>query len=194
MLQQIKTYLLSNKLSVILIIISAIAVSSATYNWYHPQVKTVTTTEYRTQIEEKEVVKIKRVLVPGPKQIVAIEKEVIVKELGIDPVPAEGKEIIANAVIDCGDNDTGDMSVVTIMDTTTGESTIIAKEKPLSLFGFPSDIEAGLRYGFSTKTVQEGNLFARWQFLRVGNAKLGVYGEMSTQPAAKAMLEVAYKF
>lgn len=194
MLLQLKTYLFSNKLSVILIIISAVAVSSATYNWYHPQTVTVTKTEYRTQIEEKEVVKIKRVLVPGPKQIVTIEKQAIVDKLGIDPVPGEGKEIIANAEITCGKDDTPDVSVITIMDTTTGESQIIAKEKPLSLFGFPSNIEAGLRYGLSTQTTQQGDLYARWQFLRIGKIFLGAYGEMTTMPEAKAMLEASFKF
>ncbi len=193
-MEALMTWLRSNKLSAILIIISVASVSSSTWNWYHPQVNTVTKTEYRTQTEEKEVVKIKRVLVPGPKQIVTIEKKVIVDKLGIDPVPGEGKEIIANAEIESGSDDTGDVSVIAVMDTVTGETEIIAKAKPVSLFGFPSNIEAGVRYGLSTQDLQQGNLFARWQFLRVGKLYLGAYGEMTTHPEAKGMLEVSFKF
>lgn len=190
MYQQIKI-LLSNKLTVLLVIISVAAVSSATWNWYHPQVKTVTRTEYRTHVEEKEVTKIKRVLVPGPTKIVTIEKQVIVDKLGVDPAPPEGQEIIANAEFDCGETD---VSALAIMDMTAGTTTIIAKEKPLGLFGFPSNIEAGLRYGLSTQTMQQAGAYARWQFLRIGGFYLGAYGELTTQPEAKAMLDLSYHF
>lgn len=185
------TWLRSNKLLVILIIVTILAVSSAAWNWYHPQIRTISKTEYQTVVQEKEVVKIKRITVPGPVRIVTIEKQVIVEKLGINPVPGDDSEIIANADIPCSE---GGTSIVTLMDMTTGESTIIAKEKPLSLFGFPSNIEAGVRYGLSTDTLQQGNLFARWQFLRVGKVYLAAYGEMTTKPEAKAMLEVVYKF
>lgn len=185
------TIIKDNKTAAILAVVAVVAVSSATWNFYHPQIKTVTKTEYRTQVEEKEVLKIKRVLVPGPTKIVTIEKEVIIRELGIDPVPGDGQEIIANADIECGESG---VSAVAIMDTTTGESRIIAKEKPLSLFGFPSDVEAMLRYGLTTRGGQGGSLAARWQFLRVGAFRLGAYGEVTSQPEAKAMLELAYHF
>jgi hypothetical protein len=187
MLQLLK----NNKLAVALGVVALLAVSSAAWNWYHPQVKTLTKTEYRTVTEEKKVREIKRVMVPGPERIVTIEKKVIVEKLGIDPIPDEGVEVIANADVEPSE---GGTSVVVVMDTTTGESKVIAKEKPLSLFGFPSDVEAMLRYGLTTRGGQAAELAARYQFFRVGKFRLGAYGEVSSQPEAKAMLEVAYKF
>ena len=80
------------------------------------------------------------------------------------------------------------------MNTSTGETTIVAKEKPLPLFGFPNEKEVMLRYGLSTRDAYSGNLAAKWQFLRVGNFYVGAYGEIDTRPDAKAMIEVAYKF
>jgi hypothetical protein len=188
MYQQIRTYLLNNKLLIIVIIL---AVSSATWNWYHPQIRTLTQTEYQTVTQEKEVVKIKRIPVPGPTKIITIEKEVIVEKLGINPAPDDNSEVIANAYIPPSE---GGTSVITVLNMTTGEATIIAKEKPLSLFAFISEPEAALRYGITSRGLQQAEIAARWQFLRVGHFRIGAYGEVSSQQEAKAMLEAAYRF
>lgn len=190
MLIKIKTYLLNNKLSALLLIIALVAVSSAVWNWYHPQIKTLTKTEYQTVEKEKIVEKIRTIRVPGPKEVVTIEKKVIVEKLGIAPV-SDDEEIIGNADVEPSE---GGTSVIAVLDTVTGESRIVAKEKPLSLFGFPSDVEAMVRYGLTTRGGQGAELAARWQFLRIGAFRLGAYGEISSQPEAKGMLEVAYKF
>lgn len=171
-------------------VVAVIALASMAWNWYHPRVNNITTTEYRTVQEEKVVTKIKRVAVPGPTKIITIEKAAVSTKLDV-AIP-EGKEVIANADIEPSE---GGTSVVTVMDMTTGESTVIAKEKPLPLFGFPADVEAMIRYGISTQGVgQQADIAVRYQFLRVGKFKLGAYGELSSQPQAKAMLEVAFKF
>lgn len=180
-----------------LAIVAIIAVCSALWNWYHPRTQTVTKTEYKTQTEEKVVEKIKRITVPGPERIVTIEKPVIVRELGLPQSVADdpNQQIVANAETTTEDGDI--ISSVAIMDAPPGQPatvTIIAKEKPQQLFGFPSNIEAGVRYGLSTKTAQEGNIFARWQFLRIGKVYMGAYGEITTQPNAKAMLEASFRF
>jgi hypothetical protein len=185
-----KLWLLSNKLLIVFIVIAAVAVTSATYNWYHPKVKTITQTEYRTVTEQKEVVKIKRVEIPGPVRIITIDKQTIADKLDIHPL-ADNEHIISNADIPPSESGT---SAVTVLNMDTGESKIIAKEKPFSLFGFPSNIEAGLRYGLASQSGQEGELFTRWQFLRIGKIYLGAYGEMTTKPEAKAMLEVSFRF
>ena len=193
MFQQVKSYLLNNKLVIVLIIVAAVAVSSATWNWYHPQVKTLSRTEYQTVEKEKIVEKIKTVTIPGPERIVTIEKIKIVEKLVLPPSIADdpNKVITGNADIEPSE---GGTSVVSVLNVVTGETEIIAKEKPVSLFGFPFNVEAGVRYGLSTQDLQQGNLFARWQFLRIGKLFLGGYGEMTTKPEAKAMLEVAFKF
>jgi hypothetical protein len=190
---RIKMWLLNNKLAVLLIIVSIIAVSSAAYNWFHPQIKTLTRTEYQTVEKEKTVVQIKTVKVPGPREVVTIEKPVIVERLSLPPEVATdpAQVITGNADIEPSESGT---SVVSVLNVDTGETVMIAKEKPQSLFGFPADIESGIRYGLSTRTLQEGDIYARWQFLRVGKVFLGVYGEISTQPEARAMLDLSYRW
>jgi hypothetical protein len=185
-------WLRNNKLTAAMGIIALIALCSMLWNWYHPQVKTVVTTQYQTVEKEKVVEKIRTVKVPGPQEIVTIEKQVIVEKLKLPESVAndESKVITGNADIPPSE---GGTSVVSVLNTQTGETSIIAKEKPLSLFGFPSDVEAGIRYGLTTHG-QEGDIFARWQFLRVGKVKLGAYSEITTRPEAKAMLETSFKF
>lgn len=174
---------------IILVFIAVVAVSSAVYNWYKPA-KVITKTEYQEVPKEKVITKIKTVYVPGPKQIATIEKEKLAEELNIYDFKEE-EQPIANA--DIPPSKAG-VSIVTVMNTTTGESHVIAKEKQLSLFGFENTRELGIRYGLSTQDGQAGNLFARWHFLRIGSFHIGAYGEIATKPEAKGMLEIAYQF
>jgi hypothetical protein len=193
MFQQIKTYLLNNKLVIVLIIVAAVAVSSAAWNWYHPQVKTLTRTEYQTVEKEKIVEKIKTVTIPGPERIVTIEKIKIVEKLVLPPSIADDPNKVITGNADIGPSE-GGTSVVSVLDVVTGETEIIAKEKPVSLFGFPSNIEAGVRYGLSTQDLQQAVVNAKWDFLRVGSFYVGIYGEINSKPSASAMLAITHKF
>lgn len=182
-----------NKTAVVLFVVTVVAVSSATYNWYHPQTKTVTRTQYQTVEKEKVVEKIRTVRVPGPKEIVTIEKIKIVEKLVLPPSIANDPNQVVTGNADVPPSE-GGTSVVSVLDISTGETTIVAKEKPLSLFGFPSDVEVGIRYGLSTDTAQQGQVYGRWSFLRVGKLYLGAYADVSTKPEARAMLDISFKF
>lgn len=183
----------NNKTAVILFIVAVVAVSSAAWNWYHPRTTTVTRTQYQTVGKEKVVEKIRTVKVPGPKEIVTIEKQVIVEKLVLPPSIASDPNQVITGNADVPPSQ-GGTSVVSVLNTVTGETEIIAKEKHLSLFGFPSDVEAGIRYGLSTDTAQQGQVYGRWNFLRVGKLYLGAYADVSTRPEARAMLDVSFKF
>lgn len=183
----------NNKIMVVLVVVAIVAVSSAAWNFYHPQIRTVTQTQYQTVEKERVVDKIRIVRVPGPKEIVTIEKIKVVEKLGLPSGIANDPNQVITGNADLAASE-GGTSVVSVLNTTTGETQLIAKEKPLSLFGFPSDVEAGIRYGLSTDTVQQGQVYGRWQFLRVGNIYLGAYADMSTKPEARAMLDVSFHF
>jgi hypothetical protein len=176
-----------------LLIIALIAVASAVYSWYRPP-KIVTQTRYVEVPKEKVVARIKTVKVPGPERIVTIEKERIVKALELPESVGndQDKQIIANADIPCDESVNG-QSVVTVMDTQTGESRILAKPKPLPLVGFENRKEIGARYGL-TNEGPEVDVYGRWDFLRVGSLHLGVYGEVNSQAEAKAMMQVGYRW
>lgn len=172
---------------IVLIIIAVVAVSSAVYNWYRPP-KEIVRDHYETVPVEKVVEKIKRVAVPGPKEIITIEKEPLAKELGIPWLMDQGNENqqpIANADIPPSE---GGTSVVTIMDTATGESKIIAKGKPLSLFDFENKLEWEINYALSTKTSQNANLGFRWGFLRIMAIHPHLKAEVNSSPEAKILI------
>ncbi|MDD2899004.1 MAG: hypothetical protein PHI31_09855 [Desulfuromonadaceae bacterium] len=185
-------WLRNNKINAALIVLLLIAIGSTVWNWYHPK-ETVSQTQYQALPKEKIVERIKTVKVPGPKEIVTIEKQVIVEKLKLpESVASDPNTVItANAEVPPSE---GGTSVVTAFNTATGETTIIAKEKPLSLFGFPSNVETGVRYGLTSDGPQQGDIYARWQFLRVGKVYVGTYGEITTQPRARAMLEASFRF
>lgn len=173
---------------IILIVVAAVAVAIAVYSFKREvKERVVTKIEYRTMPEEKKFAKIPKKTIPAPKQIVVIEKEAIAQEM--DTVFEADDQVVSNADIPPSD---GGTSVVTVLNMETGQSKTFAKEKPESLFSLRNDLEVGVRYGVSTENGQEGQIFSRWQFLRVGECKLGVYGEISSDPETTAMVELVF--
>jgi hypothetical protein len=187
-----------DKIKVALIIIAALAIGSSVYNWYKP-VNPVTTKEYIKVPEEKLVTKIVRVPVPGPKEIITIEKKVIVEKLKLPEWFATNKneQAIANADLKPSK---GGYSVVGTLNTETGVGNIIAKEKERPFFGFPNEKEIGIRAGVSNNGTT-GDIYGRWQFVRAGKTYLGAYvegsastGTTSNNAVGKAMIDISYKF
>ncbi len=175
-------------------IITLIAVTSAGVAWYKLQhTPILTKTEYVEVPKIKTVTKIKTVKVPGPTQIVTVEKEVVVEKLKLPEwvKTDEDKQVIATAEVPPY---AGKTEAVAVIDTKTGESQIIAKQAPLPLFGFENKKELGIRAGINLKDEAEGGIYGRWSFLRVGNLHLGAYGEANSRGDAKAMLEIGYRF
>ena len=124
----------------------------------------------------KTVEKIKKVTVPGPTQIVTIEKQVVVEKLKLpDWIKNDADEqVIATAKIPAYD---GDTDAAALLNTKTGIGEIIAKQEPLSLFSLESKAEIGGKVGWNTdgKNVLKG--YGKWDFLRFEKFHLGVYGE-----------------
>ncbi|KAF0218782.1 MAG: hypothetical protein FD174_2565 [Geobacteraceae bacterium] len=184
-----------------LVVILLLAASSAWYNWRKPA-QTITRTEYQTLRVEEPVEKIKLVKVPGPTQIVTIEKKAVADKLDMpwlldagQPAPVQGKpeELQAVANVDIPKTNSG-VSAVAVTNTTTGKTDIVVKEKPLSLFGFPNDIRLMVRYGLSSKCGQKGNLSGQWDFFRIGKLNIGAYADVSTEPEATATVAISYDF
>ena len=168
-----------------------LATASSLYQWYHKP--TGSTTTYVKVPEIKEVVKIKRVTVPGPERIVTIEKAVIIDKLSLPEwIKTDANEqAIATAVIEPYK---GKTNAVSLLNTKTGVGQIVAKQEPLSLFGFVNDKEIGVRGGYSVKQNQELDVYGRWDFVRVGNVAIGIYGEATSYGEAKAMISIGYKW
>lgn len=153
-----------------------LAMASAVYFYYSDRQKpTPSQSTYMPAPEIKEVVKVKKVEVPGPEKIVTVEKEVVVEKLKLPPsVQAPEKQIVATASIEPYE---GKTNAVAVMDTKTGESEIIVKQEPLSLFGFVNKKELYARAGYSTSWDTQISVGGRWQFLRIGKIKIGTFAE-----------------
>lgn len=173
--------------------LTILALSSSVWFWYQGQKPQATPGSYAQAPEVKEVIKIKRVEVPGPERIVTVEKQVVVERLSLPAWvrdnPAE--QTIATAQIEPY---RGTTSAVAILNTGTGKSQIIAKQDPLPLLGFVNEREIGVRGGANIKGEPETTLYGRYDFFRIGSVHVGVYGEAASTGQAKAQVNIGFKF
>jgi hypothetical protein len=174
-----------------LIAVALVACASAIYFWYSAPASSKV--EYIKVPKIRTVTKIKKVVVPGPGSILTVEKQVVVEKLSLPDWVKDNKDkqVVATAEIAPYE---GTTNAVAIMDTNTGVSEIIAKQMPLSLFGFENKREIGIRAGVDMKGGPVTSVYGRWGFLRVGNAHVGVYGEADSNGDAVAQIEIGYRF
>ncbi len=181
------------RMTIMVTILAALALTAAVVAWYrdqHPAV--ISRTEYVKVPEIKTVTKIKRVMV-AVKEVVTIEKPVIVEKLKLPEEIAkdENKQVIATGEVTPYE---GKTNVVTVLDTKSGESRVIARQQPLPFIDFENRRELGLRYGPSVKNGMEADIYGRWDFLRIAGAHLGLYAEANSNGDAKAMISVGYRW
>jgi hypothetical protein len=185
----------TNAVMAVIIIVLLLVAGAALKAWYAERHKPVVSqTEYVPVSKIKQVVKIKRVMVPGPDKIVTIEKEKVVEKLKLPNWVAQNadEQIIATGEIEPWE---GKTDVVATLNTKSGAGNIIAKQRPLSLFAFENKKELGGRLGYTSKEFKQIITgFGRWQFLRVGNFHAGLYGEGNTEGEAIGQLELIYRF
>jgi hypothetical protein len=128
------------------------------------------------------------VTIPGPERIVVVEKEAA-RKAGIDIPP--GQQVTTTADLP---PTKGGYRTATFINMSTGVSITTAQEKKQPFLGLPNELEAGVRYGLSSKGAQIGTGYTRYNFLRVGKFNLGAYGEITTQPEAKVMIDLGYRW
>ena len=175
--------------------IVGIALCSAAYSWYSSR-PVMNTEQYTTLPPVKETIKIKRIKVPGPKEIVTVEKKVVVEKLKLpeelksDP----NKQILATGEVPPYE---GKTNVVAVMDTKAGSTQIIAKQQPLPIVAFENKKEIGVRGGYAIDkegSAVRGDVYGRWTFFRIGKIHTGVYGEINTKSEGKTMIDVSYRW
>ena len=187
----------------LLFIVGALVGASALHSWFSDK-PTVSQREYIPAKEIKKAEKIKHKKITVKSQIDVLDKDEAVEKLKInDPVKSDkNKEITATAEIQTYH---GKTNVISVLDTKTGTSEIIAKQVPLSLFGFENKKEIGVRVGYSTDEWEtRSTVFGRWSFARIGNVHLGIYGEANSRGEANGeansrgegvvQLELTYRF
>lgn len=175
-------------------IVATLAMLSAIWAWYGERNKPpVSQTVYIPVDQIKEVTKIKRVEVPGPEKIITIEKKVIQEKIKLpDWFMDETEQAIATGVIAPYE---GKTNVVATLNTETGVGNIIAKQTPQPFMSFENKKELGVRAGYTTDGAKaHTSIYGRWNFLRVGNVHLGLYGEANSEGAGIAQIDINYRF
>lgn len=154
--------------------------------------------EWQQAPPARQVAGIPKVDHPAPKMIRVIPKQAASKALDLpqDVAQDDNQQVIATADIAPAPDGA---TAVTVINTETGESTILVKAKPRPLFAFLRSGAAGVRYGVDSKGDQQAALFVRQDVLRVGNVHLGLTAEARTSPAkgsaeAYGAVEVSYRW
>lgn len=138
-------------------------------------------------------VSIPEVVKAGPRKVVTLDKPQVSNKMNLPSVIKDDPQVDILATADVRTKDSR-VAAVAYMNMSTGRTTIIAKEIPKPFLRFENTRELGVRYGYDHKLSQIGDVHGRWQFLGVGPAKLGLYGEINTKGEGKAMLDLSAEF
>jgi hypothetical protein len=144
----------------IVLVVSGMAAGMA-WDWHHKP-STAATTTYAPAAPIPAAEKIKVVTMPGPPQIVTVEKERVVEKLKLPDAIAKDrdKQVVATAeVVPYA----GKTDAVALLDTRTGQAEIELKQEPLPFFGLENGKEVGARAGVGFHGP-EGVIYARWTF------------------------------
>lgn len=182
---------------ILVTILVILAAASAVVSWHRAEnQQVVSRTEYVKVPEIRKVEKIKRVEVPV-ERIVVLEKTAVAEKIELPPEvkQEETKQVTATAELPPHE---GKTNVVSVVDTRTGETELLAKQEPLPFMDLESRKEIGIRYGFDSAADRPGKMtpvvFGRWEFLRIGNAHLGFYGEANGRGDSQAMVSLTYRW
>jgi hypothetical protein len=106
--------------------------------------------------------RIKVVTIPGPPQIVTVEKERVVEKLKLPDAIAKDpdKQVVATAEVGPY---AGKTDAVAVLDTRSGKAEVELKQEPLPFFGLENGKEVGARAGVGFHGP-EGVIYARWTF------------------------------
>lgn len=170
----------------------ALAVIAAGLHAWRTRPAPLAPAAYTAPLPERTVAEVPRAEVVV-KKVVAYDKARLVQAVpALAPALApESRQAIANARIPAS---RGGASVVAVLDTDTGESTIVARELPPPLVEFQGDGAVGIRYGITSDLRKEGTLYARANVLRVSNVHLGAYAEINDEAEAKAQASIEYRW
>ena len=87
----------------------------------------------------------------------------------------------------------GDTTVTSVLDVSTGATTMFSRREPLPFFAIENITEIGIGFG----RMQGGmgyDIYYRLDFLRIGKVHMNAYIETSSLGEGKAMLRGGYRF
>ena len=127
----------------------------------------------------------------------ALPKAKVVKKIKLPP------EVVNNPAIQITDTaelppSTHGTEVVSTIDTTTGETTILSKPKPVPLFEFENQKRIGVGYAVLDSKGTSAKVYGEYTALRVGNFHVGVQADLTIRsydlPEAKVLGVIDYRW
>lgn len=175
-------------------VFAVIALLSMLSAWYKPAT-TVTQATFEKPPEMKPAKKIKTAAIPV-RQIIALDKKEASEKLKLPEEIAKDdtKQITATAEIPPYE---GKTDIIAIFNTATQATQINAKQQRLSFFALENKKAIGGRLGyvFGDRIGTEGEVYGRWDFLRVEHAHVGFYGDFNPQAATgRLMINLEYRW
>jgi hypothetical protein len=183
---------------------------SVVYGWFFKP-KPQNVIYYTSPPVIRETVRIQKVYVPvgegtaNQGKVQVLDKQAVIK--AIPTLPPDVKEdsrqqITSTATITPYE---GKTNVVNVIDTSTGVSRMLAHQEKLPFMSIESDGEIGARIGYvagvSSSPSMGGNVYVKYDFLRVGPIHTGGYAEAGYYPMrkdnqaeAKVMIQVSRRF
>lgn len=161
------------------------------WTWYRPG-PVISTSDYVTAHAPSSTASLAKNLLPVA-AVQVLPKAPAIKKLKL---PAEVANDPSSQILDAVTipPTRGGATAVTILDTETGATRTLIKEIPRPFLAFEAGTEVGARYGLTTDGAQQTAIYARRDLLRVGNAYVGLYGEATSRPEARAMLDVSLRW
>jgi hypothetical protein len=178
--------------------LAALMAASSLWAWNHPEIVNVpgpTVTEYQ-QVEVPKPYRVISKVTVTVTEIKVLEKEKVIEKekwpewFSGDP----NQQLTAIGLVEPYRGQTECASVINLA---SGESRIVTKRLPLSVFGFANDLRLGVgaAYVFDHDGLrQQFDFHAGWDFARAGNWYVNAYGEANTRPEGIVKLNADLHF
>jgi len=206
----------------VLMVLFILALFAALWQWAMPQVKVITQNQFHPIPVIRETLKIKRVHVACPETgLVVMDKMEVADKLDLnwlqggdiagarvgdsigapltavpfEPPPVAGNpaDLQVTATADIPESRNG-VDVISVTNTATGETTLVAKEQSAPWFQIRNDAAMGIRYGLDQRLQYTGDAYARWDFLRIKDIYVSANGTLSTGGDAKLQFGAEYRW
>jgi len=194
----------------VLLILLILAVAAALWQYFCPQIRTVTQWQFHPVPVIKETVKIKKVLVPCPEQgLVVLDKQQVAEKLdlpwlqggdiasakvseevtspspeGTAPVAGNPANLQVTATAQLPESDNG-YQVVTVVNTATGVTTPVVKEQEAPWLQFRNDGAIGANYDINQRLQNQWDIYLRWDFLRLKGVYINTHGRLDNDGDAR---------
>lgn len=203
----------------VLLVLLILAAGAALWQWITPRVKILTQNQFHPVPVIKEVKSVQKVYVPCPeKGLIALDKRQVADKLdlhwlqggdiaaangsrevtppqagGVSPVAGNPADLQVTATAAVPESKNG-VDVIAVTNTATGETTLVAQEKAAPWFQFRNDAAVGIRYGVDQRLQYVGDVYGRWDFLRVKDIYLSANGNLSTGGDARVQFGAEYRW